>query len=775
MILMKRMTRIAFAALAITALYACTGLIENAGPASGVETHIVFTATNEGFSQDTKTVRMEDGSTWWLAMETISVFCGSGSDGGSKFRSSNTSLQKIVEFEGSIQAPDPEKEFWAVYPYSQENQCDGTSITTIIPSVQTAWEGNFSGNAFPAIAKSKTLDLAFWNICGGIKFSVSRNDIKSVKLKGNNGETLAGKVKVSFDASGVPAVTEVIDGRSVMTLIAPGGGTFKTGEYYYLTLLPTALDSGFTISFNTSTETGSVVSNNAQTVKRSIFGVLNNIDSKVSEWKSSVEPEYVDLGLPSGLKWATFNVGTSKPEEFGDYFAWGETEPKTDYKYNWSNYKWCNGSGDKLTKYCTDSSIWDSSAPMDRKTRLDLEDDAAYINWGGSWRTPTYAEWTELQENCTWTWTEVNGRNGRLVTSKTNNNSVFLPLAGFRDDISINYSGFEGYYWSSSLNADDPSEAYYVLFSQNYVLWKYTSRYRGLAVRAVYGDMVYPESVSLNKSTLSLCMGYSEQLTATVIPSYASVKDVVWSSDDTDVVTVNKQGVVSALKAGTATITVTTTMGGKTATCEVTVMDLSLPASVEAVDLGLPSGLKWATCNVGATKAEEYGVYFAWGETAPKTNYNWSNYKWCNGAYNKLTKYCTQSSFWDGSEPMDNKTVLDAEDDAARANWGAGWRMPTDADWTELINNCTWIWSELDGVKGRFVLGSNGNSIFLPASGYRGGSNLGNAGVLGYYSTASPVFNDSPNRVWNVIFNSDDIGWDASVRYYGNPVRPVTE
>ena len=105
------------------------------------------------------------------------------------------------------------------------------------------------------------------------------------------------------------------------------------------------------------------------------------------------------------------------------------------------------------------------------------------------------------------------------------------------------------------------------------------------------------------------------------------------------------------------------------------------------VDLGLPSGLKWAVCNVGADSPEGYGFYFAWGETETKSRYSWNTYKWCNGSYYTQTKYCTNSSYG----TVDNKTTLDLSDDAARANWGGSWRMPTKAEQDELRNNCTWI------------------------------------------------------------------------------------
>ena len=196
--------------------------------------------------------------------------------------------------------------------------------------------------------------------------------------------------------------------------------------------------------------------------------------------KVQATPEYVDLGL--SVKWATFNVGASTPEEYGDYFAWGETEPKATYSL--STYKWCNGSETTLTKYNTKS----SNGTVDNKTQLDLSDDAAHVNWGGSWRVPTYAEWTELCDQCTWTWTAQNGVNGYKVTSKKSgytNNSIFLPAAGYRGGSSLDYAGSYGFYWSSSLRTGGPGSAWSVCFYYSNVYRDYYSRYYGLSVRPV--------------------------------------------------------------------------------------------------------------------------------------------------------------------------------------------------------------------------------------------------------------------------------------------------
>ena len=190
--------------------------------------------------------------------------------------------------------------------------------------------------------------------------------------------------------------------------------------------------------------------------------------------------EYVDLGL--SVKWATCNVGATKPEEYGDYFAWGETQPKSNY--NWSSYKWCRGSYDTQTKYCTDSYY----GTVDNKTTLDLSDDAARANWGGSWRMPTDAELTELREQCTWTWTTQNGVYGYKVTSKKSgytNKSIFLPAAGYRYDSSLSNAGSGGYYWSSSLDTDTPYGAWYVCFYSGSVLRLNYYRVYGFSVRPV--------------------------------------------------------------------------------------------------------------------------------------------------------------------------------------------------------------------------------------------------------------------------------------------------
>ena len=185
----------------------------------------------------------------------------------------------------------------------------------------------------------------------------------------------------------------------------------------------------------------------------------------------------------------------------------------------------------------------------------------------------------------------------------------------------------------------------------------------------------------------------------------------------------------------------------------------------EYVDLGL--SVKWATCNVGATTPSGYGDYFAWGETTPKSDYSWSTYKYGSG-FKALTKYCTNESYG----AVDNKTVLELTDDVARANWGGLWRMPTKAEQDELRTECTWEWTTENGINGYKVTGKNGNSIFLPAAGYRDGTSTDDVGSDGSYWSSS-LREDSSSSACELDFTSGNVDWDSSDRRYGQSVRAV--
>ena len=208
-------------------------------------------------------------------------------------------------------------------------------------------------------------------------------------------------------------------------------------------------------------------------------------------------PEAVDLGLPSGLKWASFNLGASKLYEYGDYYAWGETEPyycgiddagNMEWKeskengYSWSSYMWSMDSDNTLTKYCSDSS-YGNEGFIDGKTALDAGDDAAFMALKGKWRMPTYAEWDELREQCSWEWTLTNDTEGFNVIGP-NGNRIFLPATGYFIGLSYK-SGSYGGYWSSSLDTDRPNQAWYFHINSSSGYLNHNKRYMGRSIRPV--------------------------------------------------------------------------------------------------------------------------------------------------------------------------------------------------------------------------------------------------------------------------------------------------
>ena len=600
-----------------------------------------------------------------------------------------------------------------------------------------------------------------WTSSNASVASVDQNGTVTA-LKGGNAtiNAKAGEITATCDVTVVVPVTSVSLSQTTLSL--------EKGQSATLTVVVSPTDAtDYTIVWASSNSTVASVDQTGLVLalKAGTATITATADGHTATCIVDVPstPEIVDLGL--SVDWASWNVGATAPEEYGNYFAWGETQKKV--KYTWNNYKWCDGSSSSLTKYNTNSTY----GTVDNKTTLELGDDAARANYGGYWRMPTEDEWAELKSECTWKWTTINGVYGRKVTSgKTGYTDkwIFLPAAGYRDNSSYFNLGVAGAYWSSSLYTDGPDAAWSAYFDSGDNERNGRFRARGLSVRPVYGGS-HVTGVDLDKTSLSMRVGDTQALTAIVTPSGAINQSVSWFSSNTSVATVSSSGFVMAKAAGSATITVTTNDRGYKAKC---VVFVSSSSSSEAVDLGL--SVKWASWNVGATAPEEYGDYFAWGETQTKANYTENNYKWCDGSSSSLTKYNTNSTYG----TVDNKTTLDLQDDAARANWGGSWRMPTDAEWTELRSNCNWEWTTINGVFGRKVTstktGYTDKWIFLPAAGIRQETILKKAGSYGYYwsSSLAAVLQAA---AYDMYFGSDQVGRDGTNRYFGLSVRPVTK
>ena len=493
-------------------------------------------------------------------------------------------------------------------------------------------------------------------------------------------------------------------------------------------------------------------------------------DIRADVWTAT---SYVDLGL--SVKWASYNIGASVPEECGDYFAWGGTE--TYYEPGYAQSKdpvWKPGkeNGYSPVNYPLQGKYNDdiSKGTVDNKSVLDPEDDVAHVKLGGNWRMPTWNEWDELMDesNCIWTWTSYKGIYGYRVSSRKpgyTSNSIFLPAAGIRYFYMLQAYQTEGAYASANLNTNSEFARDLLFSSSGYEANGYL-RSIGRSIRPVYGPTVFVSGVTLGQESLTLTPGDVIQLKAEVSPSNATNQGLRWCSDNPSVALVTENGKVSALTKGAATISVTTEDGSKTASCTIIVEAMPEP---DVVDLGL--GVNWASFNLGASVPEECGNFYGWGQRYPDEKYNYETNRWFDG-YKTLLKYNTISV----NGQVDDKTVLEPEDDAASVNLGGEWRMPTLADWEELVDNCTWKWTSQNGVQGYRITsrksGYTSRSIFLPATG----------GIMAEYEQ---IFTESSNY-WSsslsedsksasgLLFNSSKYTVDYTCeRTFGLQIRPV--
>lgn len=246
--------------------------------------------------------------------------------------------------------------------------------------------------------------------------------------------------------------------------------TWKTSDKNIATVTQNGIVTGKdvgTVQITVTTKDGGYTASCNVTVKDKTSGTVNGHD-------------YVDLGL--SVKWATSNIGASSRADYGNYYAWGETSAKSNYAL--TNYKFRKSGSEsynvKISKYNTSSTY----GSVDNRTKLELSDDAARVNWGGTWRMPTKAEFEELTSKCSWTWTTKGGKKGYKVTSKTNGNSIFLPAAGYYDGSKQSRVGTGLSYWSSSLDTDFPLCAWLLDYFSS-IRTNYDLRYYGFSVRPV--------------------------------------------------------------------------------------------------------------------------------------------------------------------------------------------------------------------------------------------------------------------------------------------------
>lgn len=392
--------------------------------------------------------------------------------------------------------------------------------------------------------------------------------------------------------------------------------------------------------------------------------------------------EPVDLGLPSGVLWASQNLGADRPWDLGEQYAWGESDTWNRGEYSFL----VEGS---LTGYNYD----EGRGVVDDRYILDPEDDVATVKLGAEWRMPTKWDFEELRDNCIWEKSTHYGVSGFTVTSKVNTNSIFLPAHKYSFILGLAQNN-TWLYWTSCLNYQDNDsfKAFSFAAEENSLLL--LERDCGLYIRPVKARRASVESIALKEQRMTLRAGKTKKLGVVFIPIDALDKRIAWSSEDSTTAYIDAKGNLTALFPGETRITAFSEALNHSTSMDVTIDSFIVP---KKVDLGLPSRTLWADRNLSSIEENDIGLKFAWGELRPKVTFSDLNY------------------IGEGKDP--DIISLDSEHDAAAVILGPGWHIPNTADFRELADNCE-ISYDLNTRIFTLVSRINGNKLHLPPSYY---------------------------------------------------------
>ena len=520
---------------------------------------------------------------------------------------------------------------------------------------------------------------------------------------------------------------------------------------------------------------------------------LTSATTLYAKWTANASDGHEKVQLwEGGPYWATTNIGAENPEDYGYYFWWGDT-----VGYRRENNAWVATDGsssnfsfnsDNTPTYGKDIATLQSEGWIVSRNGtyvLAPAHDAAHVKWGGDWRMPTKQELDDLNSNCDWSWTTMNGVNGYEVRGRGAyvSYSIFLPFAGDGSWTSLYNAGSYGYYWSSVLFSDNSASAWLLyFFSSSHYTYSYFSRESAQSVRPVQSYIAgagQTYAITFDKQsgsggTSSVTATYGSEMPSITVPSRSGYTFGGYYTGTNGSGT--QYYTASGASARTWDLTRATTLYAKWTA------NASSHAKVQLWE----GGPYWATTNIGAENPEDYGYYFWWGDTIGykregnawvATDGSSSNFQFCDDpisqqTYNKDIA-TLQSEGWVVSQG--GTYILAPAHDAAHVKWGGDWRMPTKLELDDLNSNCDWTWTTKNGVNGYEVRGRDGyasNRIFLPCVGFGSGTSLYDAGSYGNYWSSVPR-SDSNCLAWYLYFFSNYYGTSDGHRSCGWSVRPV--
>lgn len=740
----------------------------------------------------------------WTEGDTLGVF-GTETDFQVEFPIGNDANGNKVSFNGGNFGLRPEKTYVAYYPYAYENfkqvKFSGLNVATQKGNGSTDHlaKHDIMASVYTPVDQNGEANFEMKHLCSLIQFDLKalEPDTYTKLVIHCEGHPFPSNYTLNLKSDDEKKLVPTSGSTSADDYIVYFDGDIKTTEQFeVITVYAMMPADGYDVSKLSATlynkEGKTFLYRNASLYEgeNTISSGNNPVWEAGKAYRYSLNNkgfaddygrEYVDMGLededgnPIPIYFGAWNIGATAPEEYGLYFAWGETigfeKTNVDRLFSKEKYE----SSIPYKKYTTSVNGYDAD--------LVPEDDAAHVYWGDNWRMPTAHEFEALVKACgnNYEFTTLNNVDVIKLTSTKTQKSIYFPIAGIRLDDQLYFEGTYSLYWSSSLSEHyidhnvDEGIGYSLDKGNGHSARGAFQRYFGGNIRPVYSDSNKPlQQISLDRSSLTLNVGDEDQLTATVSPEDAFYRALDWSSTNENIVTVSHDGSIRAVGAGSATIIVKAKDGcGVNATCTVTIVD------DRYIDLGLKDvngkPIYWGRTNLGAdiTKPEDPGKYFAWGETtgflsSESHTFDWNNYSLCLGSDKTLQKYNTNSYYGN----VDNVRTLIPEDDAAYQSLGGNWRIPTKEEFDQLLEQCTWTWTAISGVLGYKVTGSNGNYIFLPAASSRLENALGN-GNLGYYSSSSLLNDDFPTECNILYFTPSEKKTQGEDRYRGYTIRPV--